>query len=137
MFKAILASLILVSSTLSVATTKEMKSAFELQMELSIDGKKVASPSLIALEGEKASISQRNENSKDGSFIEVVTTQEKSETNSNMITLSFVVGTIDRDGKRTILASPRVITIENEKATVSIDQEDQDEVSLSVVARRR
>jgi len=108
---------------------------YEMKMELSIKGKHVSSSSLITIAGEKASITQRMEKSKNGTFIEVVATEDQGE--GKGILMNFVVGTIDRDGNKTILASPSIIAKENEKAEVSVGDNGKEEYALSVVASRK
>jgi type II secretory pathway component GspD/PulD (secretin) len=108
---------------------------YEMKMDLSINGKLVSSPRVIALAGEKASVTQRLEKSKNGTFIEVVATEDQGEFKG--ILMKFVVGTIDRDGKKTILATPSIIATENEKAEVSVSDNGKQEYALSVIASRK
>lgn len=132
MKKYIFAIVALLSSTAFAAST-----GYDLNLELSINGKHISSSRIVALAGEKASITQRMENSKDGNFIEVVATEGEIQGKKGIL-MNFVVGTIDRDGKKTILARPSILSTENQKAEMTVSEENnKDSVSLSVVAQRK
>lgn len=138
MLKSVLVSLSFLISVGAFAAAENSTRSYELQMELRIDGKKVAEPVLVAIEGTKASILQRTPDSKDGTFIEVVASEETKEDHIGALRMNFVVGTIDRNGKRTVIAQPGIISNEASKAEVSTHDDDGDEnFSLSVVYRRR
>lgn len=49
--------------------------------------------------------------------------------------MTFVVGKIAKDGSRTIVSQPRIISLPNEKAQITVGENGKPEVlSLSVVA---
>ena len=131
MMKSIFAVAFLFSSV-SFATT----SGYELKVDLSIDGKLISSPRIITIAGEKASISQRIEKSKNGTFIEVIA-KDVPDSVPNAIRMDFVVGTIDHDGKKTVLATPSIITLENEKAMIETTEDNGKSVALSVIPQRK
>lgn len=104
--------------------------AFELRMELSINGKYVSSPRLVAKEGEMAMITQEGPNQK--TFIEVVATEDRIVRGKHSVLMKFVVGSIDPQGQKKILYKPQVLTLENHKTDLSVVED----IGLSVTASR-
>ncbi|MGZ3746997.1 MAG: hypothetical protein ACXWRE_06510, partial [Pseudobdellovibrionaceae bacterium] len=90
-FKLTISLLSLLMSTASLASEK----AFELKMELSIKGKHVSSPRVIAKEGETTLITEEDEGKK--TFIEVVATEDKIVRGKHSVLLKLVVGSIEQD----------------------------------------
>ena len=123
MYKVILnlTGLLFFTPALSLAAPVPMapvtSATYELKVEFAIDGKVVSSPRMIVLADKKEMISEREPNSKNGTFIEVVTRDESTQ-DGDAILMHFVVGTIDRDGNRIVLAEPKILTLENSKAMV-------------------
>lgn len=107
---------------------------YDLKMDLSLNGKLVSSPRMIVKAGEKAMITQSN-NSEE-SFIEV-TAKEGPIQNHKGILMNFVVGTVGKDGKRTVLSEPQILAKENEPAQITVDEANGSKMSLSVVAKRK
>ncbi len=109
--------------------------AYDLKMDLSLNGKHVSSPHVIAKEGKPATITQ--ENSSNGHFIEVIAT-EGSIQNHKGILMKFVVGTIGKNGERTIISRPQVVAKEGEpaKITQSDSKNGAEYLSLSVTAKK-
>ena len=106
---------------------------YDLQMDLSLNGKHVSSPRVIAKEGEIATIVQKTDDKE--TFIEVITTKADMK---NAVMMKFTVGTIGKNGERTILARPQVIARENETAKISQGETGgQELLSLSVTAKRQ
>lgn len=112
------------------------KNQYDLKMDLSMNGKVVASPRLLVVEGEKATVSQKSDDAENS--IEV-TASEGDLQGRKGILMDFVVSVVTKDGKRTVVSRPKILTLEGEKATLSTHQNDAspEEVSLSVVATRR
>ena len=107
--------------------------SYDLQMDLSLNGKHVSSPRVIAKEGEIATIVQKTDDKE--TFIEVITTKADMK---NAVMMKFTVGTIGKNGERTILARPQVIARENETAKISQGETGgQELLSLSVTAKRQ
>ena len=109
--------------------------AYDLKMDLSLNKKHVASPRLIVKSGEMNAINQKNAN-EDEHFIEVIAT-EGSIQNKKGILMNFTIGTIGKNGEKTILAKPQIIAKENEPAQITIGEKNGAEVSLSVTATRK
>lgn len=108
---------------------------YDLKMDLSMNGKHVSSPRLIAREGEVASITQNLNGEK--IFIEVVAT-EKPTANNRAILMSFVVGKISATGEKTIVSTPKIIALENDKAEVTVNNDQgKESIALSVTAARK
>ncbi|MGZ3787505.1 MAG: hypothetical protein ACXVLQ_03230 [Bacteriovorax sp.] len=107
--------------------------SYDLKMDLSLNGKHVSSPRVIAQEGETATIIQKSDGKE--TFIDVVTTKADMK---NSVMMKFTVGTIGKNGERTILSRPQVIARENETAKISQGETGgQELLSLSVIAKRQ
>lgn len=107
--------------------------SYELKMDLSLNGKHVSSPRIIANEGEVATIVQESDDKE--TFIDVITTKADIK---NTVMMTFTVGTIGKNGERTILARPQVLARENEAASFSQGKTGgQEIISLSVTAKRQ
>ncbi len=107
---------------------------YDLKMDLSVNGKQISSPRVMVKAGETATINQKTETEE--SFIEVVAT-EGSIQNHKGILMKFTVGVIAQNGERVIKSQPQVLAKENEKTQVTIGENNGDEISLSVVAKRK
>jgi type II secretory pathway component GspD/PulD (secretin) len=117
-------------STASFAATN----GYSMKMELSVKGKLVSSPRIVVKVGEFASVTQDSQGEK--TFIEVVATEVPGK-KEPAIAMNFVVGTISASGEKTVLANPKIITLENNKAEISQgDQPGQKNLSLSVIVTR-
>lgn len=105
---------------------------YDLKMELFRNGKKVSSPRIIVKEGEKGSITSRNETEK--SFIDVVATRAKD----NSIMMKFKVGYMGKNGERKILGEPIIIAREGEPSKIEISQNQNSpaELALTVTAKK-
>lgn len=108
---------------------------YDLQIELAMNGQHALSPRVVTPEGEAAMLTLKTEG--EGSFIEVVASEGEIQ-GSKGILMKFVVGVIDEDGQRTILSKPQLLAQENEKAEITIYEDDDKEIlSLSVIAQRK
>ncbi len=93
---------------------------YEVKVDLKIKGKAFPTFQATTSEGEKAQITQEVDGVK--SFVEVIAT-DKSTSTKNAIMMSFVVGTINKKGEKTIIGSPRVIALNKHESQVSAGQE--------------
>lgn len=109
---------------------------YDLKMELSLNGKHISSPRIIVKEGETATVTQKTDSEE--SFIEVVAI-EGTVQNHNSIMMKFVVGTISKNGERTIVSKPQILARENEPAQITVSEKENGPVqlSLSVIAKRK
>jgi type II secretory pathway component GspD/PulD (secretin) len=127
----ILGIVLLLIGSSAFASTK----AFDLKMDLSIEGKHVSSPRIVVKEGEKGTITQESNGKK--SFIEVVAKEDKAPNGKLAIHMTFLVGKIASDGTRTIVSQPQIISMPNEKAQITVGENGKPEVlSLSVIANK-
>ncbi len=118
--------LILISSY-SFASTQ----TYDLKIDLSINGKHIASPRMIVKDGVTSSMTQDSDGKR--TFIDVIATEQKS-----AILMKFVVGTISKIGEKQILSTPQILTVANEKAEVTVgNQKESSEMNLSVIARKK
>ncbi len=115
--------------------------AYTVKIELALNGQSTQSEILVK-SGERASISQDSKGGiqgKEKTFIEVSAKEQKPTEDSSPILLNFVIGRIGTDDKRTILASPQMIVLENKKATISMKNKEKsaDDLSLSVLTIKK
>lgn len=123
-------ALIMVSSSAFAATN-----GYELKMDLALNGKPVSSPRVLVKAGEAATINQKSET--DETFIEVVATEGGIQ-NRKGIMMTFVIGTIGKNGERNIISKPRILAKENDPAQfIEGDESGTEKLSLSVVAKRK
>lgn len=136
----ILFAAIFLSTTLASAAIRKTN-GYDLKMKLSLNGKLISSPRIIAKAGETATIIQKTDDREEENFIEV-TAIDGTILGNEGIMLTFVVGNIAKDGTRKILSKPQVFAKENRKAEVTVEQaaehgDSKEMLSLSVVAKRK
>ncbi len=121
-------------STAAMAST----AGYDLKMDLSLNGKNVSSPRVVVKAGEMASITQTSEKGEASSFIEVVVSEGEIK-NHKGILIKFKVGSISKTGERTVLSEPQILAKENEPAKVTVSNKEGgiEQISLSVVAKRK
>jgi type II secretory pathway component HofQ len=109
--------------------------AYDLKMDLSLDGKHVSSPRVVVNEGEPAIVTQDNGAKK--LSIEVVAT-EGSIQNHQGIMMRFAISTIGENGERTVIARPQILAKEGEpaKITQSDSKSGSEQLSISVTAHK-
>ena len=105
--------------------------AYNLNLQVSQNGKVLAAPLLSVLEGEHASVEEKGEHG--GTFLEVVAKQEAKDPKNVLVELT--VGSIDEKGKRTVIGRPKLIALENETASATTKDKRHGELSVSVTAR--
>lgn len=108
--------------------------AYDLKMDLSINGKHVSSPHIFVKAGEMGSVSQKTDTEEN--FIEVIATEGQVQ-NQKGIMMNFTVGYIGKNGERTVVSTPQILAKENEPALFTVGQKNGTELSLSVVAKRK
>jgi hypothetical protein len=97
---------------------------YDLNLAYSLDEGPESKSKIIVQEGKKATMTKAEQ------FVEVVA-EEGVIADRKGILLSFNVGVVGEDGKRTILTQPKLLVKENEEAKITID-----EFALSVTASR-
>ena len=104
-------------------------------MELSLNGAKASSPRIVVEEGKMGTITQETNGQK--SYFEVVATESEIQGNKGIL-LKFKVGYIKKDGTRTIVSKPTILTKAGEEASISVGNENgKEELHLKVVANRK
>jgi hypothetical protein len=139
--KCFLVSGALLISIVAIASPKITKAAvnsYDLDIELSLNGKTVFTPHVIVKRGIKAPAVTFNNGQ---NFLEVVADESagtKMKKVQDGISMKFTVGEIEKDGAHKILGEPRIITLENQRAEVTSwsDGRDTQSVSVAVVAKR-
>jgi len=115
-------------SSIALASEK----AYDLKIELTMNGQKVSSPRLIVKSGETGSVTQ--EQGADKIFMDVVAIPSAPVEGKPVVQMNFVVGKINADGSKTVLSTPKLLTHENSPAQIfQKDQSGKDLLSLSVV----
>jgi hypothetical protein len=110
---------------------------FELKMELYLNGQHISSPRVITKEGEKAVITQEN-SSNLKTELEVIVKEEMTPNRKIAIMMDFTISQVSKDGVKTILSKPRILSIYNEQAKIIQSDEDGNEVlNLSVIANKK
>lgn len=110
---------------------------YEMAIDLKMNGKHMGSPTLSAMDGGTVTITEETKNGT--YFLEATPTESTSTNNERSVHMKFVVGTIDAKGKKTILSTPQINTLENLKAEVGVGHNPNkpDLLTLSVIAKRK
>ena len=125
----------MIFSALSVNAKTRNLNGYGLEMELSLNGKVISAPQINTKVGATSFVTQKTDTEE--SFIEV-TAIDGSILGNEGIMMTFVVGTIDKDGNRTITSKPGLFAKENTHSEVTVEQEQGKEtLSLSVLAKRK
>ena len=131
MFKA---TLLVSSLFLSTAFAAPAKPTYKLNVDLTLNGKHVASQGMLATHGEKSEIQQKYANGA-GSFMDV--TAEEIDGELNRVHMKFVIGVFEK-GQRRILSTPEMIATEGKPATITVGDDDGPEsFTLTVLANRQ
>lgn len=115
-------------SSSAFATTK----AFDLQMEIALNGQAVASPHVTAAADELASVHQKSADFQ--SVIEVVASESRIHPGNIELRLKVIV--ITADGKNMAVAEPMLILSENQNGKIAVGTQDGNELSIAVLAQR-
>lgn len=111
------------------------KDSFDIQIDLSMDGRHVTSSKLVINNGEKGSIVHEKTGEK--IFLEVVATDGKAPDGQPAVDMIFEIGRILNNGQRSIISQPRIMALEGEKAEITVGDQNQNElISLSVLANK-
>lgn len=97
---------------------------YDLNLAYSLEEGPESKNKIIVQEGKKSTMTKAEH------FVEVVA-EEGIIADRRGILLSFNVGVVGEDGKRTILTQPKLLVKENEEAKITID-----EFALAVTANR-
>jgi type II secretory pathway component GspD/PulD (secretin) len=106
--------------------------SYQLDMEVTMNNE-TFKPQVIVKEGETGSITENS--GKEERFVDIVATEHTMK-NKKGVLMKFVVGTIGTNGQRTIVATPQVFTLENNKATITSEGTDKKVMTLVVTPRK-
>ncbi len=125
----------MIFSALTVNAETRNLNGYGLEMELSLNGKVISAPQINTKVGATSFFTQKTDTEE--SFIEV-TAIDGSILGNEGIMMTFVVGTIDKDGNRIITSKPQIFAKENTHSEVTVEQEQgKEKLSLSVLAKRK
>lgn len=140
MFKAtLLVSFLFLStafatSVVAASNPKQGLPIYKLNVDLTLNGKHVASSGLLANEAETSEVQQKYANGA-GSFIEV--TPEEIDGELDKIHLKFVIGKLVK-GARQILSTPEMIVTNGKSGSITVGEDDGPEsFTLTVLVNRQ
>ncbi|WP_041577106.1 hypothetical protein [Bdellovibrio bacteriovorus] len=107
---------------------------YDLKMDLSLNGKLISHTQAIVKAGETTTIAQETDTEE--GFIEALVSEGSIQNNKGIL-MKFVVGVVDKNGKRVNKVKLQVLAKENVPAQITFTTNNGDEASLSVVANRR
>jgi len=111
---------------LSLNALGAMKS-YDVHMDINVNGKKIASPSVVVKDGETVTMLQDNQT------IEV-SMKEASLDGRKGVKMDFRVISIDDNGDRSILSKQEMLLEDNKRGTLSVKDQSND-MSISVLAK--
>lgn len=111
--------------------------AYNMKVDLSLNGKHIGSPQVTTTAGDQASVIIDSKNQK--YFIDVVANEEPAKDGGKSgVNMNFTVGTVSATGKKTVISNAGIIAVENEKAQLSqTNNKGVEEFSLAVVVNRK
>ena len=132
-FLGIFLPIFALSTVASVAATTN---TYHLNFDLSLNGQHVSSPEVSLKEGSTGTITQKIEMG--DCFIEVVPS-ESTVKNHPGILMKFTIGTIGKNGVRTVISKARALLKENDPAKITVDKLDgrSEKLLFSVTAERK
>ena len=120
----------------SLAVSADPTPAFDLKMELSLNGKVVSAPRVVMKAGETASVIQNTDYGK--TYVDVVAS-EASLKDHKAIMMKFTISVLGKYGKKRVIAKPHIIANAGEMAKISLSENEKgpEQLSLTVVAQRK
>jgi type II secretory pathway component GspD/PulD (secretin) len=118
--------------SLFIASPAFADNAFDIDMNLDLNGKHIFSPQVLTLEGKTTTITKKIPG-EDDVFLDVIA-DFKGAQHDDGIYMKFVVGRIDAKGNRKILYSPQIVSLENQTAEISVGSVKTENLTLSVTA---
>lgn len=132
--KSFLLTAVILSANVAFAAINTVQ-AFDMEMSLSIDGKAVTSPRIIAKEGEKETYLHEADGQK--SLIEVVAKDAKTKDGTAAIEMEFTISQIAEDGTAKIISQPRILALPNSEAEITVGGNGRPNVlALKVIANK-
>lgn len=130
---------VLVFTSFNAFSAIRKTKAYDLKMQLSLNGKIISSPQITAKVGEAALITQKINDTDEMSFIEV-TAIDGTILGNTGIMMTFKVGTIDANGEKTIYSKPHVFAKENKEAEIVVEHgtgDSKELMSLTILAKSK
>ena len=120
---------------LSSASVHAAENAFDLKMDLMVDGQRVSSPRMIVKEGEEGSITHQIKG--ETHFIDVVASESRIANGKKGILMKLVVGKVDKEGKRIVHSTPQILAMPKHRAEIQVgDEHNSEAYSLSVLGQK-
>lgn len=105
----------------------------DMKVNLSINGKNIASPQFLVENGKTASITEQV--GKEKFFIEVHAQNEQKVENKKGVLMKFKIGIFNPDSSVKIISQPQILAIPNQQAKIEISDTNKNEIVLSVLAK--
>lgn len=106
--------------------------SYNVKMDLSLNGRHIFTPDIVAREGVVSTVTHNVDGEE--TFVDILPMKDKSK---DLIVMKMTVGTIGKNGERTILGTPEIMTKENVRASFSQGgTKRQEEYSLSLTAKK-
>ena len=110
--------------------------AYDLKVQVSHEGQAPISARIVVKAGEVARI-MSEATTGEKTFIDVVANEGKVQGRGGIM-MKFTVGTLDKKGVRGKVSKPQIMALENEEASITVDNENgQEQLHMSVVAQRK
>lgn len=127
--KSLITVIICLLSIIATAATTNI----DMNVNLSINGKNIASPRFIVENGKTASATEQV--AKEKFWIEVTALNEQTVQNKKGILMKFKIGIFNPDGSVKIISQPQILAIPNQQAKIEISDANKNEIALSVLAK--
>lgn len=107
---------------------------YQIDMKYSVNGRLESSPRVVVNEGKEAEIGDTDASGKNGRFIKVKAERVASKA-GNQVRLHVRIETLE-NGKRKLVASPELVVLENENASMEIAEKGGGKVAFSALVTR-
>ena len=121
--KNIIIILLCLTSLISFAATTNI----DMNVNLTINGKTIASPRFLLEDGKTTSITEQV--AKEKYFIEVNAQNEQKVQNKKGILIKFKIGIFNPDGSVKIISQPQILAIPNQQAKIEISDANKNEIA--------
>lgn len=120
------------------AKVKSIKrKSYDIRLELSLNGKKLANPRLIVKEGESGFITYEDAATKVKNYLEVVAKEETELNKGNLIFVDLKLGHLDQSKKKSLDFNPDMLIKNNSSSKLTIlDAKTNDTLKIEVLAKK-
>ncbi len=102
-------------------------------MQLVVDGKISMAPRFLVLDGKEAAVGDMDDSGKNGKILKIKA-ERVQPAKDNRVSLLVTVESLE-NGKRRVIATPQIIAIENERATLEWKEEKRSMRLSALVSR--